>query len=385
MFINRNISDLILDYLKYFPVVCVTGPRQSGKTTLIKKLFPEYHYFTFEDPENLLAFQNDPKGFLKSIKSGAVLDEAQNIPELFSYLQGIVDETGFEGKFIVSGSQNFLLLKNVSQSLAGRTGIVNVLPFAISEIKNIFSLDVNERLLKGSYPRVLSNNIPPEMFYPNYVKTFIERDILNVKSITDKTAFYRFLKLCAARCSQILNYSQLAVDCGISVNTAKSWLSLLESSFIVLLLPPYFENISKQLIKSPKLYFYDTGLVTSLLDIKNAESLPVHPMYGALFENMIISEIIKISTFSNNSLKCFFLRDKTGHEIDLLIKNNDLTFIEIKSGYTFKPNSINNLNYFSDKIKHNKKYVMYQGNDEFENNNVRILNWLRIVSMEIKL
>ena len=385
MFVNRSISNLILDYLKYFPVVCVTGPRQSGKTTLIKKLFPEYHYFSFEDPENQFIFQNDPKGFLNSIKGGAILDEAQNIPEIFSYLQGIVDEPDFSGKFIVSGSQNFLLLKNVSQSLAGRTGIVNVLPFAVAEINNIFSVDANERLLKGFYPRVLSNNIPPELFYPNYIKTFIERDILNVKSITDKTSFYRFLKLCAARCSQILNYSQLAVDCGISVNTAKSWLSLLESSFIVFLLPPYFENISKQLVKSPKLYFYDTGLVASLLDIKNAEYLQGHPMYGALFENMIIAEIMKISTFTQNSLNCFFLRDKTGHEIDLVIRNKDLTFIEIKSGTTFKTDSLKNINYFSGKIKQNKKYVIYQGNDEFENNNVRIVNWYRIVSMDIKL
>ena len=379
MFIKRDTSALIEEYLKYFPVVCVTGPRQSGKTTLVKKLFPHYHYFSFEDPDHKLLFNNDPKGFLETIKQGAILDEAQKEPEIFSYLQGIIDEPNYDGKFIISGSQNFLLLKNVTQTLAGRAGIVNVLPFSITEIQNHFNQEANQRILQGFYPRVLSKSIPSELFYPNYIQTFIERDILDIKSITDKTAFYRFIKLCAARCGQILNYSQLALDCGIAVNTAKAWISLLESSFIVFLLPPYYVNISKQLVKSPKIYFYDVGLVASLLQIRSVEQLNNHAMYGALFENLIVAEMIKLAALSKGLMQNYFLRDKTGHEIDLLVKGNLTSFVEIKSGHTAKDEHLKNLLYYSKLIAHNNKYLLYQGNRSLRIKEVSIMNLLGLL------
>ncbi len=266
---------------------------------------------------------------MESIDRGAILDEAQRVPEVFSYLQGIIERPGYTGKFIISGSQNFLLLKSVTQSLAGRTGIVNVLPLSIAEVRDHFPLDAHSRMLQGFYPRVLSRGIPPELFYPSYIQTFIERDILDIKSITDKTTFYRFIKLCAARCGQTLNYSQLALDCGIAVNTARAWISLLESSFILFLLPPFYANISKQLVKSPKLYFYDVGLASSLLGIKGVEQLKDHPMYGALFENLVAAEMMKIAALSKGSMMSYFLRDKTGHEIDLLVKGSRTSFVEI--------------------------------------------------------
>ncbi|NHB68938.1 ATP-binding protein [Perlabentimonas gracilis] len=382
MFIKRDIAALIEEYLEYFPVVCVTGPRQSGKTTLVRKMFPDYHYFSFEDPDHKLLFNNDPKGFLESVKQGAILDEAQKAPEIFSYLQGIIDEPNYNGKFIISGSQNFLLLKNVTQTLAGRAGIVNVLPFSVAEIGKEFSLDANTRILQGLYPRVLSKNIPPELFYPNYIQTFIERDIIDVRSITDKTAFYRFIKLCAARCGQILNYSQLALDCGIAVNTAKAWLSLLESSFIVFLLPPYFVNISKQLVKSPKLYFYDVGLVSALLQIKTTDQLKHHAMYGALFENLLVAEMMKLAALSKGAMMNYFLRDKTGHEIDLLVKGSKTSFVEIKSGHTIKDEHMKNLLYYAGIITHDDKYILHQGQSNLKVKGINILNWIGLLDID---
>jgi len=271
-------------------------------------------------------------------------------------------------------------LNSVTQTLAGRTGIVNVLPLSISEIQKNFEMDATKRILQGFYPRVVSKQIPTELFYPNYIQTFIERDILDIKSITDKTAFYRFIKLCAARCGQILNYSQLALDCGIAVNTAKAWVSLLESSFILFLLPPFFTNISKQLIKSPKLYFYDTGLAASLLQIKNTNQLKENAMYGALFENLIVAEMMKIASLSKGRMQNFYLRNKTGHEIDLLVKGNQTSLIEIKSGLTIKEEHFKNLLYYSGIIDHDKKYALYQGQKKLNIKEIQIMNWQDIVN-----
>ena len=378
MFIQRKAGDLILDYIKYFPIVCVTGPRQSGKTTLIRNLFPDLPYFSFENPDTRLTFDNDPRGFLKNLGRGALIDEAQQIPEVFSYLQGIVDEPGFTGKFVLSGSQNFLLLSKVTQSLAGRMGIVKLLPFSLSELEDYHSPDLKDYMIRGSFPRVYDNNIPPGYFYPGYIQTYIERDIANIKSITDKTVFFRFLKLCAARCGQLLNYSQLALDCGIAVNTAKAWLSLLESSYILLLLPPWFSNISKQLIKSPKLYFHDTGLATWLLDVKNTDQLESHYKHGALFENLIISEVIKHISYSQKDYSCFFLRNKTGHEIDLLLTNDRLVCAEIKSGKTVLPYYFKNLHYYNDIIKPDKMYLIYSGDLTTSSRGVKTIGWKQI-------
>lgn len=375
MYINRTAGDLILDQLKYFPVVCVTGPRQSGKTTLIRKLFPYMAYFSFEDPDNRFTFLSDPKGFLNGLPQGAIIDEAQNVPEVFSYIQGIVDNADFSGKFILSGSQNFLLLHKVTQSLAGRTGIVKLLPFSIQELKKNNPLDAHEYIYKGFYPRIYDNNIPPQVFYSSYLQTYLERDIANIKTIIDKTAFYRFLKLCAARCGQILNYSQLALDCGISVNTAKAWISLLESSYIIFLLPPYYTNISKQLIKSPKLYFYDIGLASYLLNIKDEKQLENHYLTGYLFENLVMGDILKYVTNSGNNNSLFYIRDKTGHEIDLLIKNGKTICAEIKSSVTFNPDFLKNLIYFKELLNPDKLFLIFSGNLETKVKNVLSISW----------
>jgi hypothetical protein len=375
MYIDRKASELILKYLKYFPVVCITGPRQSGKTTLIKKLFGHMPYFSFEDPDTRLTFSQDPRGFLNSLPGGAVFDEAQHSPEIFSYVQGIVDNSGFSGKFILSGSQNFLLLNKVTQTLAGRTGIVKLLPFSFSELGINASLNENNLIFKGFYPRLYDNNIPPKLFYPNYLQTYIERDIANIKTVQDKTAFYRFLKLCAARCGQLLNYSQLAVDCSIAVNTAKAWISLLESSFILFLLPPYYMNISKQLIKSPKLYFYDTGLASFLLDVSDEKQWNNHYLKGGLFENLVIADVMKQISYSENNHQIYFIRDKTGHEIDLMIKNGGMACAEIKSGETFDPGFVKNLLYYKEYLKPDALFLIYSGSYDLYYKGISPVNW----------
>jgi len=381
MYIERKIEKTIQNYMQFFPAVCVTGPRQSGKTTLIRKMFPRLPYFSFEDPDTRLTFNSDPKGFLKNLPYGAIIDEAQQIPELFSYLQGVIDKPGFTGKFILSGSQNFMLLNRITQTLAGRTGIVKLFPFSISELVINQSLTLHDTILKGFYPRIFHDNIPPAYFYPNYIQTYIERDIANIKNITDKTSFFRFLKLCSARCGQILNYSQLAVDCGVAVNTAKAWISLLESSYIVFLLPPWYVNISKQLVKSPKLYFYDTGLASWLLDIKSTDQLASHYLYGALYENFVIADIMKNMSFTTDNYSCFFLRDKTGHEIDLVLKYQQTIYAEIKSGGTFHPEFFKGLHYFNNLIKADKLYMIFSGANDTTVNGVRLLNWSKVESL----
>jgi predicted AAA+ superfamily ATPase len=381
MFIERKIGKNILNYMQFFPAVCVTGPRQSGKTTLIRKLFPHLPYFSFEDPDTRLTFNSDPKGFLKNLPDGAVIDEAQQVPDLFSYIQGVIDNPGFKGKYILSGSQNFLLLNRITQTLAGRTGIVKLFPFSLSELIIDQSLLLHDCMLKGFYPRVFHDNIPPEYFYPNYIQTYIERDIANIKNITDKTTFFRFLKLCAARCGQILNYSQLAAACGVAVNTVKAWISLLESSYIIFLLPPWYVNISKQLVKSPKLYFYDTGLASWLLDIKSTDQLTTHYLYGALFENLVMADIMKNVSFSTANYSCFFLRDKTGHEIDLVLKHHQTTYAEIKAGGTFHSEYVKNLHYFNDLIKADNLCMIFSGAHNTTINNVKLLNWSKVESL----
>jgi hypothetical protein len=332
-------------------------------------------YFSFEDPDTRLTFSQDPRGFLNSLPGGAVFDEAQHSPEIFSYVQGIVDNSGFSGKFILSGSQNFLLLNKVTQTLAGRTGIVKLLPFSFSELGINASLNENNLIFKGFYPRLYDNNIPPKLFYPNYLQTYIERDIANIKTVQDKTAFYRFLKLCAARCGQLLNYSQLAVDCSIAVNTAKAWISLLESSFILFLLPPYYMNISKQLIKSPKLYFYDTGLASFLLDVSDEKQWNNHYLKGGLFENLVIADVMKQISYSENNHQIYFIRDKTGHEIDLMIKNGGMACAEIKSGETFDPGFVKNLLYYKEYLKPDALFLIYSGSYDLYYKDISPVNW----------
>jgi predicted AAA+ superfamily ATPase len=290
--IERQLVDILKNRLEKFPILTLVGPRQSGKSTLLRNYFPDYEYINLERPDYRHLVMDDPIGFLSSREKGVIFDEAQQVPELFSYLQVVSDEKNRAGQYILSGSQSFLMNERISQSLAGRTSINRLFPFDISEIG--LRETVFETIYTGFYPRIYDFSIEPNEFYPPYIQTYIERDVRTLRSIENLTTFTRFLALCAGRIGQTLNLTSLANDAGVSVNTAKSWLLLLEASFILFQLQPYYKNFNKRLIKSPKIYFYDTGVVCSLLNIRSAEMIQSHYLYGALFENFVIAEIIKL-------------------------------------------------------------------------------------------
>lgn len=377
--IKRIIKDKIIQLAEKFPVISVTGPRQSGKTTLIKSIFPDYRYESLEDPDTRLFAINDPRKFLNEGKK-MVIDEIQRAPELFSYMQSNSDKTNINGQFIISGSQSFLLNQHISQSLAGRVAILNLMPLSLFELMDHgIPVSVYEKLIyQGFYPRLYDRNIEPVDFYPNYIQTYIERDVRLLQNIHDLTLFVRFLKLCAGRIGQLLNINSLANDCGVSPNTAKSWVSVLEASFIIFLLQPHFKNFNKRLVKMPKLYFIDTGLASSLLGVQSENQLSTHYLRGALFENFIISEFIK--TRLNHGLRnnCYFWRDNKGMEIDCIIESgNKLTPIEIKSGNTFNQDFFRNLNYWN-KLSGNpvkNSYVIYGGDSSRLTKDGALLSW----------
>jgi uncharacterized protein len=334
--IERLMAPKVLDLARKFPVVTVTGPRQSGKTTLVKALFPTLPYASLEEPDVRQFALNDPRGFLSNYGEGAVLDEAQHTPDLFSYIQSIVDSQP-DVRFIITGSANFALLENVSQTLAGRSAVLHLLPFSLPELtRGGYTFDQYEQLIFcGQYPRIYDRSVPPTDFYPAYIQTYVERDVRQLKNISDLNAFILFTQLCAGRVGQLLNYSSLANDAGIAVNTAKAWLSLLEASYVVFLLRPYYQNFSKRLVKSPKLYFYDTGLACSLLGIQQARQVTTHYLKGALFENLVLSEFVKRSLNRGERDYPYFWRDSRGNEIDCLLVNRDsLIPIEMKAGRT---------------------------------------------------
>jgi predicted AAA+ superfamily ATPase len=337
MFIPRDSAKILKNLAKGFPVVAVTGPRQSGKSTLVRNVFEYKPYVNLEDLELRAYATEDPKRFLAQYPDGAILDEAQRAPDLFSYIQLIVDDMNKMGMFILTGSQQFGLMAKITQSLAGRIATLNLLPFSLNELQNSDKLSnsLDEIIFKGLYPPIYDRDLEPSIWLANYMQSYIERDIRQMIQIRDLSTFQRFLKMCAARTGQLLNLSSLANDCGISHNTANAWISILEASFIVYLLKPYHRNFNKRLIKTPKLYFLDSGLVCYLLGIKTAGQLNMHINRGALFETMIVSEILKAGYNSAQNPGLFFWRDRTGNEIDLIIENgNYLDPVEIKSGHT---------------------------------------------------
>src|SRR3989344_5658808 len=311
--IKRALEVKIRSLFKELPLVVVTGPRQSGKTTLIKKIFPKLKYVSLEDPNSRVFALKDPRRFLETYEPPAIIDEAQRVPEIFSYLQTVTDNNNRSGQYLISGSQNLLLMEKISQSLAGRVGLLTLLPLSLTEIeKEISKSRLNSVLLRGFYPRVLAKKIHPNDWYPNYIQTYLERDVRQLKNISDLNLFHRFLSLCAGRTGQILNLSSLAADCGVTHNTIQSWLSVLEAGYIIFKLPPYYRNLNKRLVKSPKLYFYDTGLVCSLLGIETVEQLVNYPLRGAIFETMVISELVKAETNQGRRPGANFLSDKSG-------------------------------------------------------------------------
>lgn len=379
MIIKRKLVNHLQQMLDKFPVVSLTGPRQSGKTTLLKEFFPGYKYFNLERLDLREIILSDPLGFLKSSGEKIILDEAQNVPELFSYIQVVSDERGTSGQYILSGSQSFLLNEKISQSLAGRVSINHLLPFDITELPDSVDKNYLQLIYTGFYPRIYQHNINPNDFYPSYLQTYIERDIRTLKAVENLNTFTRFLSLCAGRAGQILNLTSLANDAGVSVNTVKSWLSLLETSYIIFLLKPYHNNFNKRIIKAPKLYFFDTGVVSSLLRIPDEKALRNYPLYGALFENFIISEIAKQFYHSGKQPLMYYYKESNGKEIDCIIETSydHIIALEIKGGETFNKDYLKNLLKFFDEKQsiEVQKYLVYPEAKKSQVKDINILNW----------
>jgi predicted AAA+ superfamily ATPase len=386
--IKRKISDKVVQLAKQYPVITITGPRQSGKTTLCKQLFQDRDYVSLEDLDERDFARTDPRGFLKRYPDGAVIDEVQRVPDLMSYIQTLVDEKGGAGHFILTGSHQFDLLGSITQSLAGRTALVNLLPFSIEELypakKGIPSLD--EVLYRGFYPRIHDRKLNPTEALSFYVSTHIERDLRNIINIKDLSVFETFLKLCAGRCGQIVNLSSIGNDCGINHATVKSWLSVLEASGIVKLLRPYFKNFNKRLVKSPKLYFLDTGLAAYLLGINKSDQIASHPLRGPLFECLVVSELLKMRFNAVKSDNLYYFRDNVGNEVDVVMDfGRETRQVEIKSGLTVGDDFFKGLRYFSSLNKSSgASYLVYGGEKSHIRDNIRIIGWMDVHQVEIE-
>ncbi len=349
--IERDICPRLMYYSEKFPVLTLTGPRQSGKSTLLSACFPEYNYVSLEEPDIRLQAEADPRGFLNNLRGKTIIDEVQYVPDLFSYIQTRVDKENVSGMYLLSGSQNFLLMQRITQSLAGRTAILKLMPFSFSELKKAGRVPEtpDELIFTGGYPRIYDKHIKPDEFYPNYIQTYVERDVRSLRNIADLSSFIRFVKLCAGRIGQLLNLSSLANDAGITTATAQAWLSVLETSYIVFQLKPYHKNFNKRLVKSPKLYFYDTGLACSLLMIESPGQLNTHYLRGELFENYVIAEYLKKLYADVKEPSCYFWRDSNGNEVDLLLETvTGLEAVEIKSSSTMNSDHFKGLRYWQE-------------------------------------
>lgn len=378
-YIKRKIESTILEAAKYFPVITVTGPRQSGKTTMLKQIFPHLHYYSLEDLDTRSFAMEDPVRFLHLHEDGMILDEVHNYPELLSYIQGIVDEQP-QKKFVLSGSSNFTLLKKVSQSLAGRSGVFELMPLSIEEVKGQIEYvdDADQLLYHGLYPAVCSCKNIPKFLYPSYVKTYLERDVRDLLNVKDMRLFNMFLKLCAGRIGSVFNASEIAGEIGVSSKTIQAWVSILQASYVVYLLPPYFENSRKRLTKSPKMYFCDTGLACTLLGIESAEQLAFDKMRGHLFENLIVVELLKRRLNEGKESNLYFYRDSNQNEVDILVNNgSSLDAIEVKSAMTYNPSFEKALLKVNEWVNPpvGKRTIIYAGTLEDDKGDIRLLNY----------
>ena len=378
--IKRTLSEKLKTLALKFPVVSVVGPRQSGKTTLVKNVFSRLDYVTLEDIDTREFALKDPRGFLATHNQGVIIDEAQKAPNLFSYIQTEVDKREKSGQFILTGSQNFLLQENISQTLAGRVAILRLLPFSLEELRGAgYKLHNSEEyIFKGFYPRIYDKKISPVDWYYNYIQTYVERDVRLIKNVADLHTFQKFVKLCAGRIGQILNLSSLGNDCGITHNTAKAWASILEASYVIFLLKPYYKNFNKRLIKMPKLYFYDTGLACSLLGIQNKTQLNSHYLRGGLFESFVMAEIIKRKFNKGQEHNCYYWRDKTGNEIDCIAEvSGRLLKIEIKSAKTIAEDFFTGFNYWNRVAGETGRdsYLIYNGNENQKRTLANVVSW----------
>jgi len=380
----RKMQGALERFSKSFPVVAITGPRQSGKTTLSRSVFSGLDYVSLEDPIELSFAHEDPKGFLARFSKGAIFDEAQRWPDLFSHLQGMVDEDRRPGRFVLTGSQQFGLMAGITQSLAGRVGMTRLLPLSLAEIPEPLVGGIDSFMIRGGYPTLYSESSDPGDWLASYVATYVERDVRQVLEVRDLTVFQRFLRLCAGRTGQLLNLNALAGEAGISHTTARAWMSVLESSDIVYLLPPYHRNFGKRLVKTPKLYFLDVGLASWLLGIRSAEVLTTHPSRGALFETLVVSEFLKERFNQGKPADLYFWRDNSGLEADLLFeKEGRLQMVEIKSGQTVTPDYIRaaqrSARFAPDEAL--APWLIHGGEESYERNGVQVMAWKSLRAM----
>ena len=376
MLLTRTAEKELRTLAGQFKAVAVVGPRQSGKTTLVRMAFPDKAYVSLENPDTRRFAIEDPRGFIAGYPDGAILDEIQRTPDLFSYLQQVLDENKGKGRFIITGSNNFLLQENISQSLAGRVGYLYLLPLSINELPK-HKLSVNEQIHKGFYPAMYEQEGQTDVskYYLNYIRTYIERDVRLIRNVTDLYTFERFLRLCAGRTGQLLNMNSLAVETGVDNKTIGAWLSVLEASFVVFRLQPYHKNYNKRIVKMPKLYFYDTGVASALLGIENPAQLALHPFRGGLFENMIIVDFLKSRYNKGKPNNLYFWRDSLGTEIDLLVeKANSLLPIEIKSGQTITDDYFKSMSAWLRISGMEKGWVIYAGAEkQVRSNGITVL------------
>ncbi|MFN3982493.1 MAG: ATP-binding protein [Caldilinea sp.] len=380
--IERTLTSRLVTLAQKFPVVTLTGPRQSGKTTLVRATFPSLPYVSLEEPDIRQIALTDPRGFLANFPDGGILDEVQHTPDLFSYLQRIVDEKRTI-QFILTGSSNFLLLERISQSLAGRTAILHLLPLSLEELPP-GDASYERVIFRGRYPGIFDREIAPTDFYPAYLQTYVERDVRLMKNIGDLDSFIRFVRLCAGRIGQLLNYASLANDAEISPNTAKAWLSILESSYITYRLQPYHRNFNKRLIKSPRLYFHDTGVACSLLGIRDENQISQHDLKGALFENLIINEFVKRNFHRGDNQQPYFWQDSQGRKIDcLLVAGEAMTPVDIKAGKTLSISYFDNLIYWRALAgaPQTPAYTVYGGDQSMQTSAGALVSWRELGSI----
>ncbi|MCP4178722.1 MAG: ATP-binding protein [bacterium] len=375
--IKRQIEEEIMLLKNEFPIIAILGPRQSGKTTLSQNIFPDYKYISLEDIDHRDFATNDPRGFLNRYNRNIIFDEIQRVPQLISYLQSHVDKMKENGRIIITGSHNFFLMEQISQSLAGRVGITKLLPFSIKELLNEKqSLDTH--IFMGSYPRIYDQHIRPEVFYKNYISTYIEKDIRQIKQVVKLDLFMKFMRLLAGRTGQELNLSTISDECGVSHNTVSEWISILEASFLIFKLKPYHKNYNKRLVKNSKIYFTDTGLVCSLLGIRKSEELDYHFLKGNIFETFVLSEFIKGCYNTGEKIDLYFWRDNHKKEIDLIVDSGINKYgIEIKRSETIHEKYFSGLSYWKNlsNTESENMYLIYGGIDSYIRNEMNIISW----------
>lgn len=386
--IQRHIQSQVNRLLQKFPIIALTGPRQSGKTTLCRLLKPDYRYVTLENPDSRQFARSDPRQFLEVYQNGVIIDEAQNVPELFSYLQGIVDERRRPGEYILTGSQNFLLLEKITQSLAGRVALFNLLPFSEHELAETPYAHSNweDAVVKGFYPRLYDLDLEPADFFPNYLQTYVERDVRQLVNVSDLTLFQTFVRICAGRIGQLLNLAQLGNELGLDAKTVNRWLSVLEATFIVYRLPPYYRSFQKRLVKTPRLYFYDVGLAAWLLQIRRPDDLQVHFARGALFENFVITELIKNELNTGQRPQFYFWRDNIGNEVDLVWEGTagKLNLLEIKAGRTINNEFFKGIQFLQkleEPARLETSYVVYGGDEGQIRQQATVVPWNRLMTI----